>query len=55
LTTLFPLIAIFFLGGETLKYFALTLILGITAGTYSSIFLATPILVSWLKWRGRKS
>jgi len=54
LTTLFPLIAIFFLGGETLKYFALTLILGITAGTYSSIFLATPILVSWLKWRGRK-
>ena len=55
LTTLFPLIAIFFLGGETLKYFALTLILGITAGTYSSIFLAIPILVSWLKWRGRKS
>ena len=54
LTTLFPLIAIFFLGGETLKYFALTLILGITAGTYSSIFLAIPILVSWLKWRGRK-
>jgi len=51
LTTLFPLIAIFFLGGETLKYFALTLILGITAGTYSSIFLASPILVSWLKWR----
>jgi len=54
LTTLFPLIAIFFLGGETLKYFALTLILGITAGTYSSIFLATPILVSWLKWRGKE-
>jgi len=51
LTTLFPLIAIFFLGGETLKYFALTLILGITAGTYSSIFLASPILVSWLSWR----
>jgi len=54
LTTLFPLIAIFFLGGETLKYFALTLILGITAGTYSSIFLATPILVSWLKWRRKE-
>lgn len=51
LTTLFPLFAIFFLGGETLKYFALTLILGITAGTYSSIFLAAPILVSWLRWR----
>ena len=51
LTTLFVLIAIFLLGGETLKYFALTLILGIAAGTYSSIFLASPILVSWLKWR----
>lgn len=53
LTTLFPLFAIFFLGGETLKYFTLTLILGIGVGTYSSIFLASPILVSWLKLRGR--
>jgi len=51
LTTLFVLIAIFFLGGETLKYFALALILGIIAGTYSSLFLTSPILVSWLKWR----
>lgn len=50
-TTLFVLIAIFLLGGETLKFFALTLILGILAGTYSSIFLASPLLVSWLKWR----
>jgi len=55
LTTLFPLIAIFFLGGETLKYFALTLILGITAGTYSSIFLASPILVSWLSLKKRSA
>ncbi len=51
LTTLFVLVAIFFLGGETLKYFALALILGIIAGTYSSIFLASPILVAWLRWR----
>lgn len=51
LTTLFVAGAIFFLGGETLKYFALALILGIFAGTYSSIFLAGPILVTWLKWR----
>ena len=51
LTTLFPLIAIFLIGGETLRYFALTLILGISAGTYSSIFLAGPILVSWLRRR----
>jgi len=53
LTTLFPLFFIFFWGGETLKYFALTLILGITVGLYSSIFLATPILVQWLKLRRR--
>ncbi len=51
LTTLFVLTAIFFLGGETLKYFALALILGIIAGTYSSLFLVSPVLVSWLKWR----
>jgi preprotein translocase subunit SecF len=53
LTTLFVLVAIFFLGGVTLKYFALALILGIVAGTYSSIFLASPVLVAWLIWRKR--
>lgn len=53
LTTLFVLIAIFFLGGETLKYFALVLILGIITGTYSSLFLVSPILVTWLGWRQR--
>jgi len=53
LTTLFVSLAIFFLGGATLQYFALTLILGILAGTYSSIFLAGPILVSWYSWRHR--
>lgn len=53
LTTLFPLLAIFFLGGATLKYFSLALIIGIIAGTYSSLFLATPLLVVWLKWQKR--
>ncbi len=53
LTTLFVLIAIFFFGGETLKYFALALILGIISGTYSSFFLVSPLLVAWLKWRKR--
>lgn len=52
-TTLLVLFAILFFGGTTLKYFSLILILGISAGTYSSIFLAAPILVSWLKWRHR--
>ncbi len=49
-TTLLVLIALYFLGGETLKYFALTLIVGISAGVYSSIFIAAPLLITWYKW-----
>jgi preprotein translocase subunit SecF len=49
-TTLLPLLAIFFFGGETLKLFALFLILGIFLGAYSSLFIASPILV-WLSRR----
>ncbi len=49
LTTLFVLLAILILGGETLKWFIVALILGVILGTYSSIFLAGPFLVSWFK------
>ncbi|MBA7694831.1 Protein translocase subunit SecF [subsurface metagenome] len=49
LTTLLVLLAIFFWGGATLQYFALVLIIGIMAGTYSSIFLASPLLTTFLK------
>jgi preprotein translocase subunit SecF len=51
LTTLLVLLSIYFFGGETLKYFSLALIIGIVAGTYSSLFLATPVLAAWLRWR----
>ncbi|MBI2670034.1 MAG: protein translocase subunit SecF [Candidatus Yanofskybacteria bacterium] len=51
-TTLLALIAIFFFGGESIKYFALALIIGIFSGAYSSIFVASPILV-WLS--GKRS
>lgn len=51
LTTLFVLIAIFFFGGVTLRYFALALIIGISFGSYSSLFLAAPLLVSWSRRR----
>ena len=54
LTVEFVLVSIYFLGGETLKYFALTLIIGITSGAYSSIFIASPLLVSWYKFNQRK-
>ena len=48
-TTLLPLVAIFFFGGETLKYFALALIIGVFAGSYSSIFVASTLLGWWRK------
>lgn len=51
LTTLLVLLAIFIFGGETIKYFVLALIIGIIAGTYSSIFLASPLLVVWERWK----
>ena len=53
--SLLVLFFVFFLGGETLKYFALTLIIGIIVGTYSSLFLASPLLVSWLKRKEKKA
>lgn len=54
LTVFLVLAAIFFLGGATTKYFALTLMLGVVFGTYSSIFVASPLLVVWDAWhRGR--
>lgn len=46
-TTLLSLVAIYLFGGESVRYFALALILGVAAGTYSSIFIASPILVWW--------
>ncbi len=51
-TVLLSLVAIFFFGGESIKYFALALIVGVFCGAYSSIFIASPILVWW--GRGRR-
>ena len=49
LTVVIMLAALFFVGPATTKDFALTLIIGMIAGTYSSIFLAAPLLVFWEK------
>lgn len=46
-TTLLSLIAIYLFGGESIKYFSLALIIGIFLGAYSSIFVASPLLVWW--------
>lgn len=49
LTVLIVLTGLFLLGGDSIKHFVLTLIIGITFGTYSSIFVATALLVRWHK------
>ncbi|EKD47237.1 MAG: hypothetical protein ACD_66C00157G0001 [uncultured bacterium] len=51
LTTVLVLVAIFLFGGETTRPFVLALIVGIIAGTYSSIFVASPLLVIWEQWK----
>ena len=47
ITTLVVLTALLLFGGETIRYFILALIIGIAAGTYSSIFVASPLLLVW--------
>ena len=47
MTTLFVVAVLFFFGGEVLRNFALALMLGILVGTYSSVFVASPIVVEW--------
>ena len=46
MTTVLSMVAVYFFGGESIKYFALALIVGIITGTYSSIFIASPMLVT---------
>lgn len=49
LTIVFMLLALLLLGGETIKWFIFALLIGTISGTYSSPFVATPILVMWNK------
>lgn len=46
--TFLTVLALFFLGGEVLHGFAFTLVVGTLVGTYSSIFIASPIVVGWI-------
>ena len=46
-TTLFVVLALFFLGGKVIHDFAFAMLVGIVVGTYSSIFVASPILLIW--------
>lgn len=53
LSVLFVLLALLLFGGESIKYFVLALFIGITVGTYSSIFIASPALVLIQKWKSK--
>jgi len=55
LTTLFVLLALYFIGGSSTEHFALTLAIGVIAGTYSSIFLASPMLVAVENWQAKEN
>lgn len=53
LTVVFSALALFLLGGESIRYFSLALLIGLVFGTYSSIFIASQIWVGW-KWNSMK-
>ena len=55
LTTVFVLATLYFLGPDSIRWFSLTLIIGIVAGTYSSIFLGSPLLVMIEKMEKKKN
>lgn len=54
MTVLLVILALYFVGGETTKNFALTLAIGIIAGTYSSLFIASPLLVAIEEWQRKR-
>lgn len=53
-TIVFMLLALALLGGETIRWFVIALLIGTISGTYSSPFVATPVLILWDRWEKRK-
>jgi preprotein translocase SecF subunit len=53
-TTVLSTLALYFLGGPVLHDFAFTILIGIFVGTYSSIFVASPIALWWSRWTRQK-
>lgn len=54
MTIIFMLLALYLLGGETIKWFVFALLIGAIAGTYSSTFTAAPLLVVWENFKKKK-
>ena len=50
--TLIPILCLFLFGGAVLRDFSLAIIIGVVVGTYSSIFIASPIVLWWTRARG---
>ena len=53
--TFLVVLSLFFLGGEVLRPFAFVLLAGIIVGTYSSVFIAAPLVVAWDGWRAKRA
>jgi preprotein translocase subunit SecF len=53
--TLLSALALWLFGGQVLNGFAFALVVGILVGTYSSIFIASPILIFWKDWADKRS
>lgn len=51
---IFVILSLLLLGRETIQYFTLTLLVGIISGTYSSTFIASPLLVVWKDWDDKR-
>lgn len=54
-TIIFMLLALALLGGESIRWFVVALLIGTVSGTYSSPFVATPVLILWDRWERRAS
>jgi preprotein translocase subunit SecF len=53
-TVVMTLLALLLFGGEGIRFFVLALLIGIVSGTYSSIFNASALLVTWHEWEARR-
>ncbi len=51
-TTLMSMMGLYFLGGDALNDFSFAILIGIVVGTYSSVFIASPVVLWWSKWKG---
>ncbi len=53
--TFLVVVALFFLGGEVLRPFSFVMLIGIIVGTYSSIFIAAPLVIVWEEWKQKRA